>query len=124
MTKETVSFMEKLAKKGPKQKKMKEAKQTEDGIVRCLAKNGLMNKDTDLVKAAEENRRQRTGKRRARFSSSSFDSHSSSSSTESSSDSDDSSSDGRRINRRKRSLEKTTTKPKRACRIWLQSFVS
>ena len=42
MTKETASFIEKLAKKDSKRKKKKGAKKTEDGIVRSLAKNGLI----------------------------------------------------------------------------------
>ena len=50
MTKETASFIEKLAEKDSKRKKKKDANQTEDGIVRRLAKNGLI--DKDKVKAA------------------------------------------------------------------------
>ena len=45
MTKDTVSFIEKLTEKDSKRKKKKEAKKTEDGIVRRLAKNGLIDKD-------------------------------------------------------------------------------
>ena len=50
MTKDTVSFIEKLAEKDSKRKKKKEAKKTQDGIVRRLAKNGLI--DKDKVKSA------------------------------------------------------------------------
>ena len=52
MTKDTVSFIEKLAEKDSKRKKRKEAKKTEDGIVRRLAKHGLV--DKDKVKAARK----------------------------------------------------------------------
>ena len=45
MTKETVSFIEKLAEKDSKRKKKKDAKKTEDGIVRRLANNGLIDKN-------------------------------------------------------------------------------
>ena len=45
MTEDTVSFIEKLAQTDSKRKKKKEAKKTEDGIVRRLAKNGLIDKD-------------------------------------------------------------------------------
>ena len=50
MTNEMVSFIEKLAEKDSKRKKKKDTKKTEDGIVRPLAKNGLI--DKDKVKAA------------------------------------------------------------------------
>ena len=52
MTKDTVRFIEKLAEKDSKRKKRKEAKKTEDGIVRHLGKNGLI--DKDKVKAARK----------------------------------------------------------------------
>ena len=52
MTKETASFIEKLAEKDSKRKKKTEAKNTEDGVVRRFAKNGLI--DKDKVKAAGE----------------------------------------------------------------------
>ena len=52
MTKDTVSFIEKLAEQDSKRKKKQDAKKTEDGIVRRLAKNGLIDKDT--VKAAKK----------------------------------------------------------------------
>ena len=42
MTKGTVSFIEKLAEKDSKRKNKNVAKKTEDGIVRRLAKNGLI----------------------------------------------------------------------------------
>ena len=45
MTNEAVSFIEKLAEKDSKRKKKKDAKKSEDGIVRHLAKNGLIDKD-------------------------------------------------------------------------------
>ena len=51
MTKETVSFIEKLAEKDSTRKKVKVANKTEDGIVRRLAKNSPI--DNDKVKAAK-----------------------------------------------------------------------
>ena len=42
LTKEMASFIEKLAEKDSKRKKKKEHKKTEDGIVRRLAKQGLI----------------------------------------------------------------------------------
>ena len=42
MTKEPVSGIEKLAEKDSKRKKKKETRKTEDGIVRRLAKQGLI----------------------------------------------------------------------------------
>ena len=44
MTKETASFIEKLHEKDSKRKKNKEHKKTEDGSVRRLAKQGLIDK--------------------------------------------------------------------------------
>ena len=52
MTKGTVSFIEKLAEKDSKRKKKKEAKKTEAGNARRLAKYGLI--DKDKVKAARK----------------------------------------------------------------------
>ena len=52
MTKGTVSFIEKLAEKDSKRKKKKESKKIEDGIVRRLAKHGLV--DKDKVRAARK----------------------------------------------------------------------
>ena len=42
LTTETASFIEKLAGKDSKRKKKNDAKESEDGIVRRLAKNGLI----------------------------------------------------------------------------------
>ena len=42
MTTETASFIESLAGKDSKRKKKNDAKESEDGIVRRLAKNGLI----------------------------------------------------------------------------------
>ena len=113
ITKETVIFSEKLAEKDSKQKKKKDAKNTEDGIVRRLAKNGLI--DKAKVKAAENSSYKKTKKKKGPSPSSSSHSDSSSSSTDSSSDSDDSSGDGERIHRRKRRVEKTIT----TINLWL-----
>ena len=44
MIKEAVSFIEKLADKDSKRKEKKSNKKTEDGVVRRLAKQGLMDK--------------------------------------------------------------------------------
>ena len=44
MTKGTASFIERPAEKDLKRKKKKEAKKTDDGVVRRLAKNGLIDK--------------------------------------------------------------------------------
>ena len=148
MTKDTVSFIEELAEKDTKQKKKKEAKKTEDSIVRHLAKNGLIVKDK--VKAARKSSSKHKTKKKKEGSSSSSSSYSdsSSSSGNSSSDSDDSSSDGKKKKSRKkksrkddnddkpparakqrnkikyRSLHNPWRTPRRACSRWPQSFVS
>ena len=92
MTKDTTSFIEKLAEKDSKRTKKKETKKKEDGIVRRLAKNGRI--DKDKVKAARKSSTKKKKKKKGSSSSSSSDS--SSSSKDSSSDSDDSSSDGKK----------------------------
>ena len=48
MAKNTVSFIEELAKNDSKRKKKTETKKTEDGIVRRLAKQGLI--DINLIR--------------------------------------------------------------------------
>ena len=55
MTKETASFIEKLAEKDSKRKKTKDAKKPEDGIVRRLAKNSLIDKDKVKLRESSEN---------------------------------------------------------------------
>ena len=45
LSKESASYIEKMVGQGRKRKKKKEQKKTEDGIVRRLAKNGLIDKD-------------------------------------------------------------------------------
>ena len=147
MTKDTASFIEKLAEKDSKRKKKKEAKKTEDGIVRRLAKHGRI--DKDKVKAAQKSSskaQERKKKKEGLSSSSSSYSDSSSSSTDSSSDSDDSSSDGKKTKSMKRKSRKDDnddkssakakckakkenkiqkfTQSRRACSRWLLSFVS
>ena len=91
MTKETASFIEKLAEK---RKKNEDAKKPEDGIVPRLAKNGLI--DKDKVKAAGKSSSKKKKKTKGSPSSSSSYSNSPFSSTDSSGDSDDSSSDGKK----------------------------
>ena len=153
MTKETASFIEKLAEKYLKRKKKNGAKKVEDGIVRRLAKNGLIDKDNYKVKAAGKNpRRRKRRRRRARPLHHPLTlTHSLLAQTPPATPTTPRAM-ARRINRRKRSLEKTTTtinlRPtlraklgkkiryrslhnqwrdlRRACSIWLQSlsFVS
>ena len=50
ITKEVASFIDKLTEKDSTRNKKKESRKTEDGIVRRLAKNGLI--DKNKVKAA------------------------------------------------------------------------
>ena len=115
MTKETVSFIGKLAEKDSKRKKKKETKKPEDGIVRCLAKQGLV--DKTKAKAARKSTSKKKKKKKkgcgSSSSSSSYSDSSSSSRSNSSSDSDDSSSDYRattgRGSRRIRSPKRATT---------------
>ena len=110
MTKNTVSFIEKLAEKDSRQKKKNDAKTTEDGIVRCLAKNGLI--DKDKVKAAKKLSSKKNKQKKGSSSSSSSYADSSSSSTDSSSDSDDSSSDGKKKKSKKKKSRKDTNNDK------------
>ena len=80
MTTDTVSFIDKLAEKDSKRKKKKEATKTEDnGIVRRLAKNSLI--DKDKVKATQKlsSKNNKTKKKKGLSSSSSSFSDSSSS---------------------------------------------
>ena len=152
MNKDTASFIGKLAEKDSKRKKKKEAlaKKTEDGIVRRLAKNGLIAIDKDKVKAARKSSSKIKKKKKGAFSSSSAYSDSSSLVLTPPATRTAPRAMARRRNRRKRSLAETTAtinprpklraklkkkiryrslhnpwkKPKRACSIWLQSFVS
>ena len=75
------------------------ANKTEDGIVRRLAKNGLIGKDK--VKAAQKSSKKKKKKKKGVSSSSSSYSDSSSSSIDSSSDSGDSSGDSKKKKSRK-----------------------
>ena len=104
MTKGTASFIEKLAETNSKWKKKKDATNTEDGIVRRLAKNvnGLI--DKDKVKAAKTLSSKKKKKGSASSSSSYYDP--SSSITDSSSDSDDSSSDDKKERSKKKKSRK------------------
>ena len=83
LSKESTSYIKKMVGRETKWKKKKEQKKTEDGMVRRLAKNGLIDKDkvSDVIK-------KRSSKKKKKGSSSS--SHSESSS-DSDSDSDSSS---------------------------------
>ena len=45
LSKESASYIEKMVGRETKRKKKKEQKKTEDGIVKRLAKNGLIDKD-------------------------------------------------------------------------------
>ena len=53
MTKETASFIEKLAEKDSKRTKKKEPKTTEGGIVRRLAKQGLSHRQIESKSSAK-----------------------------------------------------------------------
>ena len=65
MAKDTVSFIEELAKNDSKRKKKKETKKTEDGIVRRLAKQGLIDINLIRPKAVQsEGARKSTSKKK------------------------------------------------------------
>ena len=100
VTKDTVSFIEKPAEKDSKRKKKKESKKTEDGIVRRLAKNGLI--DKDKVKAARKSSSKHKKKKKTSPSASYSDSSSSSTRAGPSIDSGGSSSDGNKKKSRKK----------------------
>ena len=70
MTKDTASFIEKLAEKDSKRKKKKESKKTEDIIGCHLAKKGLI--DKDKVKAARKSSSKKKKKKGSSSSSSSY----------------------------------------------------
>ena len=68
-----LQLFEKLAEKDSKRKKTKDAKKTEDGIVRRLAKNGLI--DKDKVKAAKKSSSKKKSEKKKKGSSSSSSSY-------------------------------------------------
>ena len=107
MAKETVSLIEELAEKDSKRKKKKDARKTEDGIVRRLAKNGLIDKDKAKQSSHKKNSSQKK-KKKKKGSSSSSSSYCDSfaSSADASSDSDDSSGDGKKKKSKKNKSRK------------------
>ena len=108
MTKETATFIVRLAEKDSKRKKKKDAKKPKDGVVRRIAKNGLVDKDKVKAAKTSPSKKKKKKKKGSSSSSSSYKSCSDSSfsSIDSFSDLDDSSSDGKKNKSKKRKSQK------------------
>ena len=74
MTKETASFIEKLAEKDSKRKKKNEHNKPEDGIVRRLAKQGLIDNAKAKAPRKSSSKKKKKKKKKGRGSSSSLSS--------------------------------------------------
>ena len=91
LSKDPAFYIEKMVGRETKRKKKKEQKKTEDGIVKRLAKNGLIDKDNvgDIIKKKSSKKKKGSSSSSYSVSSSNSDSDSDSSSESSSSSSDD-----------------------------------
>ena len=110
LSKESASYIEKMVGRETKRKKKKEQKKTEDGIVKRLAKNGLIDKDKvgSLLKKKSSTKKKKKKKGSSSSSSYSDSSSGSDSDSDSSSESSSSSSDYKKKKSTKKKKKKSS----------------
>ena len=113
LSKESASYIEKMVGRETKRKKKKEQKKTEDGIVKRLAKNGLIDKDKvgSLLKKKSSTKKKKKKKGSSSSSSYSDSSSGSDSDSDSSSESSSSSSDHKKKKSTKKKKKSSDDKP-------------
>ena len=118
LSKESASYIEKMVGRETKRKKKKEQKKTEDGIVKRLAKNGLIDKDKvgSLLKKKPSTKKKKNKKKKGSSSSPSYSDSSSGSDSDSDSSSESSSSSSDYKKKKSKKKKSSDDKPSGAAK--------